>query len=393
MPRVKNVALLLCLCAAPTACNDAPDNDPTAPEIAPADPTINAAMTTPLAFRQISAGTGSGHSCGVATSNLAYCWGYNGTGAIGDGTTTRRLRPVAVAGTLRFQQVSAGYDFTCGVTTEFRAYCWGSNNFGIHGGQLGDGTKTQRLRPVAVRGGLLFSEVSTGQAHTCGRTTGNRVYCWGSNERGQIGDGTRQDRLTPVPIGGTLRFRQVSVGWNHSCAVTTDDRAYCWGGSVLNPTVVPGGHRFLLGDGGGFHTCGVATDNRGLCWGDNLFGQLGNGTTGAPRAMPRVVVGGLAFRAIEAGAHHTCGVTTVNQAYCWGNNQEGTLGDGTTTHRSAPVRVAGGHRFSQVSAGGAHSCGRKPSGAGYCWGGNFSGALGDGTRTNRLTPRAVVGPS
>jgi alpha-tubulin suppressor-like RCC1 family protein len=404
MARIQYAALLLSICAAPMGCKDATNSDLTDPEVVPDDLAAPTTMTAPLAFQRISAGTGNGHTCGVTTNSLAYCWGYNGTGAVGDGTTTRRLRPAAVAGMHRFQQVSAGYDFSCGITSEFRAYCWGSNNFGIHGGQLGDGTKTRRLRPVAVLGGLQFREVSTGVAHTCGRTTTNRVYCWGSNESGQIGDGTKQDRLTPRRVAGTLRFRQVSVGGNHSCGVTTDDRAYCWGqnasgaignGSnmtpVLIPTAVAGNHRFRQLDGGGFHTCGVTTDGRTFCWGDNLSGQLGDGTN-TKRTRPRPVVGGLSFRGIEAGAQHTCGVTTTNLAYCWGNNQVGTLGDGTTSHRSAPVAVAGGHRFSQVSAGGPHSCGTTTAAAGYCWGENFNGALGDGTTTNRTRPRAVVGP-
>jgi alpha-tubulin suppressor-like RCC1 family protein len=408
MSQVRNAALLLCLGAATIACNDAPNGGPTEPEVAPADPELSATITAPLAFRQVAAGMGIAHACGVTTENVAYCWGANNEGQLGDGTTTNRLRPVPVAGSLRFLQLSTGNDYTCGVTTEFKAYCWGSNFFATHlAGQLGDGTMTRRLRPRAVLGGLEFREVSTGLAHTCGRTTTNRAYCWGGNSTGQLGNGTRGDpRLTPVPVAGSLRFRKISVGNVHSCGVTPDDQAYCWGDNsdgqvgigvrssgLLSPTPVTGGHFFRTVDGGSFHTCGVTRDNQGFCWGDNIFGQLGIGETGGVRPRPRAVLGGLSFRNIEAGSSHNCGVTTLNRAYCWGTNQEGGLGDGTMTQRSTPVAVLGGHRFRQVTAGLLFSCGVRTDAAGYCWGYNGAGSLGDGTTTNRPRPRAVVAPS
>ncbi len=102
----------------------------------------------------------------------------------------------AAATALAFRQVSAGLH-TCGVTTSSRAYCWGE-------GPLGDGTETQRLRPVAVAGGLTFSQVDAGGGHTCGKTPGGVAYCWGSNIYGRLGDGTTITRLTPTPVVGPL---------------------------------------------------------------------------------------------------------------------------------------------------------------------------------------------
>jgi alpha-tubulin suppressor-like RCC1 family protein len=408
MTQVRNAGLLLCLATAAIACHDAPNSNPTEPAVAAADPALSATMSAPLAFRLISAGIGNAHACGVTTENVAYCWGANNEGQLGDGTTTRRLKPVPVAGSLRFLQLSAGYDYTCGVTTEFKAYCWGSNFWATDlAGQLGDGTTTRRLRPRAVLGGLEFREVSAGLAHTCGRTTTNRVYCWGGNSNGQIGDGTPPGnlQLTPVQVAGSLRFRKISVGNVHSCGVATDDQAYCWGGNrsgqagigvkssgLLTPTLVTGGHFFRTVDGGSFHTCGVTPDNRGYCWGDNLFGQIGIAEAGGVRPRPRPVLGNLSFRSIEAGSSHNCGVTTLNRAYCWGNNQEGGLGDGTRMHRSTPVAVLGGHRFRQVTAGLLFSCGVRTDAAGYCWGDNGAGSLGDGTTIGRTRPGPVAAP-
>jgi alpha-tubulin suppressor-like RCC1 family protein len=217
-----------------------------------------------------------------------------------------------VAGGLSFRQISAGTVHTCGVTTGNRAYCWGS------GGHLGDGTGTSRVRPVPVAGELSFRHVSAGTEHTCGVTTDERVYCWGENTSGQLGNGTQGEtgypELSPVAVMGTLRFRGVSVGFHHTCGVTTTDRAYCWGSdkwgqigdgaaSVIctypggtapcrkKPTLVAGGYQWRQVDAGGgpgpaedqieIHggrTCGVTTDGRAFCWGDGTLGQNGDGT-------------------------------------------------------------------------------------------------------------------
>ncbi len=106
------------------------------------------------------------------------------------------------------------------------AYCWGRN---FHG-QVGDGTAEQRLRPTAVHAGVLFAGVSPGGDHTCGVTAGGAAYCWGANSLGQVGDGTAgSDRLTPVPVAGGLQFGPINAGLAHTCAVTTEHQAYCWG--------------------------------------------------------------------------------------------------------------------------------------------------------------------
>lgn len=229
-----------------------------------------------------------------------------------------------------------------------------------------------------------------------------------------------------MAVSGTLRFRGVSVAYHHSCGVTTTDRAYCWGGDQwgqigdgsgsstcgsagwplscrTRPTLVAGGYRFRLIDAGGGggrgednvgpanggRTCGVTTDDRAFCWGDGTQGQNGDGTR-SMRSSPSEVAGGLQFRGVSAGIRHTCGTTRDNRAYCWGWNTSGQLGDGTEGNiRLRPRAVVDGHRFDQLSAGGGRTCGKTPAGVAYCWG--FY--VGDGTASYHLRPRAVTGTS
>ena len=156
-------------------------------------PTQPAART----FARVSAG--GAHTCGVTSGGAAYCWGSNGDGELGDGTTADRLSPVPVAGGVSFAAVSAGDGGdTCGVPAGGAAYCWGYNYFG----QLGDGTTTNRSSPVLVTGGVSFAAVSAGPGgdFTCGVTSGGAVYCWGYNGNGELGDGTTTNQSSPVLV-------------------------------------------------------------------------------------------------------------------------------------------------------------------------------------------------
>jgi alpha-tubulin suppressor-like RCC1 family protein len=368
-----------------------------------------------LSFRQISAG--DLHTCGVTTDDRAYCWGANsdfgfgvdGGGQLGDGTTvSQRVKPTAVAGGLRFLEVSAGTSHSCGITTDYRAYCWGQNNVG----QLGDGTGTQRYAPVLVAGGRRYRQVSAGYKHSCGVTTTNVAFCWGSNLHGMLGTGGASS-MVPVRVARRLRFRRVIAAFSHTCGTTTEYVGYCWGlnsarqlgdGTRTNrskPAAVIGGHSFRqVVPASGYIspvgeerlpdeviTCGVATDNLAYCWG------VGSGQGDASLTVP--VGGGQSFRTVSPGAFHTCGVNPSNVAFCWGENTSGQLGTGGG-RSTTPVAVAGGLRFQGVSSSsiGQHTCGITTDHRAFCWGDNFAGQIGDGTRfINRTTPVPVAAPN
>ena len=384
---------------------------PAGPEALATGAPALATATAPLVFRQVSAGTS--HTCGVTTSNLAYCWGANG-GALGDGTRTGRLRPVAVAGGHHFVQISAGEGHTCAVTAENRAYCWGYNRWG----QLGDGTLTDRLTPVVIPG-HRFRQIRAGFLHTCGISPTNIAHCWGNNDLGQLGTGGA-GTSTPTRVARELLWSQVIAGASHTCGVTTDHRGYCWGANDFGelgdgtkiqrqkPALVAGGLSFrqVVPGGGWFpdfvepfvddgHTCGITTADKAYCWGLNESGVLGS-VTGANSLTPVAVAGGRRYGLLNAGWLHSCAVTTSAVAFCWGSNADGQLGVGSGTSSSfSPLRVAGGLELTAVSTGtlGRHSCSRTTTDhRAYCWGENGNGQLGDGTTIDRPKPVAVLGP-
>src|SRR5690242_18374384 len=179
-----------------------------------------------------------------------------------------------------------------------------------------------------------FLQVSVGDGITCAVTTNHVGYCWGTNAQGELGDGTVTERHRPTAVAGGLAFRQISAGENDACGVTTDFHAYCWGsdlygalgngdeGGLATPTRVAGGQRYRTVEATYFHGCGVSyPDNRAYCWGLNGRGQLGNGTGTTKEESPVAVLGGHEFRQVTVGVDHSCGITTDNQAWCWGDNQ------------------------------------------------------------------------
>lgn len=372
-------SFLPCLLIALAACGD----DPVAPEAPVFGP--------PLTFRSIEAGNG-GATCGVTTDSDVFCWGLNDAGQLGVGRFLGgTASPYAISGGLAFDRLGkGGYRFQCGVTLDRVAYCWGDND----DGQLGDGSEVDQYVPVAVETEVELVTVSSSFADACGLDADGVAYCWGANRFGEAGNGTTEPTDGPVAVSGDFRFAELPLGGSsvHVCGLTTDGAALCWGqGWDLVPEAVPGGHTFHSIAGGGTHACALTEAGAAYCWGDNTYGQLGDGGTDASPQTPVAVAGGLQFESITGGNAHTCGLTAAGEAYCWGYNIRGELGDGTLEQRTEPVAVAGGLLFASLSAGTAYTCGVTAEGVGYCWGVNIDGRLGVGPMASQVTPTPLVG--
>ncbi|MDQ6635472.1 MAG: protein kinase [Gemmatimonadota bacterium] len=237
-------------------------------------------------FRSIAAG--ASHSCGLDTAAFVWCWGANGLGQLGDGETADQSAPVAAAGGRHFTSLVAGWNFTCALDADRHALCWGDDG----ASQLGDGHATGRRTSVGVPGGgrLAFSAISAGSAHACGLIAGGDSYCWGDNSGGQLGDGSTTNRAMPVRVDSDLRFVAITAGAVHSCALTGEGEAFCWGRNTYGqlgdggtddhatPVRVVGGHAFTTIRAFGSHTCAATASEEAFCWGYNLDGQLGDGT-------------------------------------------------------------------------------------------------------------------
>ena len=336
--------------------------------------------------------------------NLILAWGNNGSGRLGDGTTTSRSSPVSVIGGFTdWIQVSAGNEHSLGLRSNGTVWAWGDNA----SGRLGDGTITHRSSPVPVVGGFTnWIQASAGWDHSLGLRANGTLWAWGDNASGRLGDGTSAARSSPVSvIGGFTDWIYAGVGAGFSIGLRANGTAWAWGaggvgrlgsGSDTNTTspvsVVGGFTDWIQLSTYRLHTVGVRANGDAWAWGFNGNGVLGDNTT-TNRNSPVSVVGGFTnWIQASAGWDHSLGLRANGTVWAWGAGANGKLGTNNTTNRSSPVAVVGGFtNWISVDGGEEHSVGVRVDGTAWAWGLNTEGQLGDGTTTNRSSPVSVVG--
>jgi alpha-tubulin suppressor-like RCC1 family protein len=397
-------------------------------------------------------------SCVIRSGGHVFCWGSNISGRLGLGlaegpqtcsnnegdTGGCAAGPVQVIGVADAVQVASGQPGSCALVKSGQIYCWGYNG----GGQLGDGSTSGPRTcdgqacspsPVRVRGLDNATNVAMGLESACALVRGGQIYCWGANAQGDLGLGTSDGpqlcaggsacSASPVPIVGLNDATQVSVGDGYACALHRGGTVSCWGANAsgtvgtglvsgpdpcgitpvafscaLRPVPVLSIRGVVAISAGSTAACALLANGHVRCWGANMAGGLGLGTSIGPRSCQ--VQGGVHFAcsptptevlnldnavAISVGGGYGCAVTTNKRVKCWGANYAGTLGIGTSsgpqtcttgTTRSAcatlPQAVPNLSDVDAVAAGFSHVCASLGSGEIQCWGANSFGELGSG---------------
>jgi alpha-tubulin suppressor-like RCC1 family protein len=315
---------------------------------------------------QVSAG--DYHSLGTRQNSTAWAWGCNGQGRLGDNTVVSTSSPVQVLGDFTdWCQVSAGCVHSLGVTQGGIAYAWGSNLQG----RLGDNTTVSKSSPVSVVGGFTdWCQLSAGGCHSLGTRQNGTAWAWGNNFAGRLGDNTGYNRLSPVSVvAGFTDWCQVSAGKDHSLGTRQNGTAWAWGYNTLgrlgdNTIVIRSSPVSVVGDftdwcqlsAGSDHSLGVRQSGTAWAWGAGSVGRLGDNTT-INKSSPVQIVGGFTdWCQLSAGGYHSLGTRQNGTAWAWGAGSVGRLGDNTAINKSSPVQIVGGFTdWCQVSAGCNHS--------------------------------------
>ena len=346
------------------------------------------------------------HAVALKEDFTIWTWGNNQNGQLGDNTTTSKLLPVQIAGSPRsYTTIDCGANHSLAIDSNNVAWAWGNNQ----NGQLGDNTNTSRLTPVSIVGGNIFLNISGGETHTLAiDNTGDGVgvvYSWGSNTYGELGNNNNTNLSSPISIATIKLNRIVSAGKNYSLMLDADGVGFAWGynnkGQLGDGTttsrLTPVSIIYLdktFSEISANSDFNVAYDNlnAGWAWGNNDVGQLGDDTLVSKLSPVFVNRSEVSFISITNGDAHSLAVDIDGNLWVWGKNNVGQLGDNTTTSKTIPTAIfVTNTTFTKVAAGNEVSYALDTNGRIWAWGSNSFGKLGINAATteSRLTPTLV----
>jgi len=356
-------------------------------------------------------GAAYNYTCVVMDNNEMKCWGRGGMGYLGNGNSDGSFIPVNVLMDGRDAiETSPDGHHTCMLLSNGSLSCWGEDSSGQLGHGHSGGWWDEPHEYVSL-GNNAAVTVVTGLHHTCAIADDTNLWCWGRNDNGQVGNGDESGANVDSPMQINLPAGRspvsINAGADATCIVLDNGSGMCWGlnmdghlgdGTYNNrntPTsisVLPENRSLIAMDVGFKHTCGILDDGSVSCWGNNTHGQFGDGTNNQstfPRAAS--LPSGRTAISIDAGSHHTCAILDDSSAYCWGRNDYGQLGDGTTNNSTVPVRVSmpPGLGVAEITTGNYHSCAIANNASVYCWGAHGEGGLGLGEGVDSDVPAFV----
>jgi alpha-tubulin suppressor-like RCC1 family protein len=288
---------------------------------------------------------------------------------------------------------------TCLRTVGGAVWCWGLNGHR----QLGDGASSGSNATPVLAANLPagVEQVGAGGFHTCARRANGIAHCLGANYNGQLGSGAGPSSPSALQVTGPL-LREIATGDETSCLLANDTTVHCWGRndaaqvgdgtSMTRPTPVPVGISGVVEIAPGIkNTCARSTTDL-WCWGGNDYNQVAAGST-TRIATPTTIPLGWASEVIQVGVgtDHVCALRSDQKLWCWGGNYAGQLGDGTMSSRASPAAAAV-TGVTQFALGIHHSCARRSDGTVWCWGDNDEGQVGGTPGGLQTMPRQVALP-
>lgn len=354
---------------------------------------IDSLSWTPIAHQASQIAVGSNHACGLFPDGSVLCWGHNGNGQLGTGSTitsfgstqadlsTGPYVNVSLGTGKLATKIVAGSNHSCALLADGTVKCWGRNNYGQLG--LGDTTNRGRaagdlgdsLSAINLGAGQAVIDIAAGGDNTCAILTGGQLKCWGRNVYGQLGIGSTSDMGDhPGEMGTSLP--NVNLGS---------------GASILSVAMSVGGHACAI------LTLPSQADPVIKCWGRNDYGQLGIGDALHRGTSPSHMGDALAVvdlgisgvpKKLSLGDTHSCVLLATGSIKCWGRNDAGQLGlnlattvtkgdsSGHMGNNLASVNFGSQMIMTDLVSGDRHNCALRDTGTVHCWGANSSGQLG-----------------
>jgi alpha-tubulin suppressor-like RCC1 family protein len=357
-------------------------------------------------------GVAGGHALSGLANGTVQVWNTPGTHAVrvvASASGGRSAQATASTAAIGAPMASSAFT-TCALTPAGEVRCWGYGNFGT----LGNGSAANSAFPVVADGLGGMLGLAGGHEHFCGVTSTQTVACWGDDTSGQLGNVDTFHHISnpvPLPVGDLTGVVSIVAGNAHTCALKVDGTVACFGsnvegelgiGSVGGTFVTPQPVVDLstvvaLSAGGGFFTCALKADGTVVCWGDNETGQLGDGTSsGTRRTRPGPVLnadgtplGGVL--ALRSGQDHSCALLDDGNAsvVCWGYNARNQVSGGASNVVYPATPEPGLTGVSSLSMTGSSSCAAAFDGSFKCWGDNgYAESDGKGVPGTTVTPPA-----
>jgi alpha-tubulin suppressor-like RCC1 family protein len=350
--------------------------------------------------------TGQYHSIGLDKNGMAWGWGLNSSGQLGDNTATNRYTPVSVIGTTKtFCEIANGNLASHNLVIDKygKIWGWGSGAFG----RLGNNSTLGQFTPVSIYGTNTFCKVTVGAVYSVGIDKNGRLWSWGRNANGQLGDNTITSRITPVSVAGTIKtFCKVSAGNLHTHAIDKNGRLWGWGintfgqlgdntsSSRRTPVSVLGLVKtFCEISAGTQHTLAIDKNGRLWSWGYGKYGVLGNNdSTQAQKNTPVSVLGTVkTFCKIWAGNFHNIAIDYKGKTWAWGYNLYGIVSNSNVEPKTTPISVTASKTFCKIFVGNQNGIGLTNNGEIFTWGLNDFGQIGDNTGIGKYNPVSIAG--